>query len=116
VRNIQCQYGGFLLLFMILGCGSTEVSSKDKTNVGYFVTVFNKSVDYICEDKRQTLEESGKFECASFPISFYMDNVKLGEISRIHRDGYVYPQDIILLEGQEERYTSDVSKDFLLVE
>jgi hypothetical protein len=102
--------------FTFVGCDGVGVSSVNEKNVGYFVTVFNKSVDYDCENRRQALEESGKFECASFPISFYMDNTKLGEISSIHKDGYVYPQDIIVLEESVPVYTSENSMGFISVE
>jgi len=104
------------IFFTFLGCDATEVSLEKEKNVGYFVTIFNKSIDYDCDSERQELDQSGKFECTSFPISFYMDNVKLGEISNIHRDGYVYPQDIIVLEEKKPTYTSNISKVFLSVE
>jgi len=101
---------------LLTGCDSSETSSKSESNVGYFVSVFDKSVDYHCEDKQKQLQEGGKFECASFPITFYMDGTKLGEISSIHTDGYVYPQDIILLEERAPTYTSEDAMGYLSVE
>lgn len=104
------------LCLLLTGCDSSEASPKNEKNVGYFVSVFDKSVDYHCEDKRKQLQEGGKFECASFPVTFYMDGTKLGEISSIHTDGYVYPQDIILLEERTPTYASQDNMDYLSVE
>jgi hypothetical protein len=110
---IICSTG---LYFFLTGCNSVEVTSKNHKNVGYFVSVFNKSVDYGCEDKREKLKESGKFECNSFPIAFYRDNVKIGEISTIHSDGYVYPQDIVVLEDTSPIYTSQNNMQYLTID
>jgi hypothetical protein len=107
---------GLGLCLLLTGCDSSEAVPKSAKNVGYFVSVFDKSVDYHCEDKREQLQEGGKFECASFPITFYMDGTKLGEISSIHTDGYVYPQDIILLEERAPTYASEGDMGYLRVE
>ena len=103
--------------FMLTACGSTNTTSVNvEKNIGYFVSNFNASVDYHCDNKRQSMDDSGRFECASFPISFYMDEIKIGKISSIHSDGYVYPQDIIVLEGKAPVYTSESSMNFLIIE
>ena len=102
--------------YMLIACNSVEKSVDIKGNIGYFVSDFNENVDYDCENKRQRMTDGGKFECASFPISFYMDNMKIGEISSIHEDGYVYPQDIILLEDTVPVYTSEGNMKFLFIE
>jgi len=96
--------------FIFGGCTDThEVQGRSHMKVGHFVSVFDKKINYKCANQEKTLSESGEFRCQSFPISFYMDNVKLGEISSIHKDGYVFPQDIILLEDKNVVYTSDDS-------
>ena len=115
MKNIRLISFGVGLSFLLIGCNSTEVS-KNGQNSGYFVSVFDESVDYTCENKREKLEDSGKFECASFPIAFYMDDTKLGEISSIHNDGYVYPQDIIVLEARVPVYTSENSMGYLSID
>jgi len=114
-KVILIGYSIGLLLFLV-GCDTLNVSSSDDKKIGYFVSVFNKTVDYHCEDKREALQESGKFECASFPITFYMEETKIGEINTIHKDGYVYPQDIIVLEDKTQTYTSQGNIQFLSVE
>lgn len=45
-----------------------------------------------------------------------MDEIKIGKISSIHSDGYVYPQDIIVLETRAPIYTSESSIHFLTIE
>ena len=96
--------------FIFGGCtDSHAVEDNSHMKVGHFVSVFDKKINYRCANEEKTLSESGEFRCQSFPISFYMDNVKLGEISSIHKDGYVFPQDIISLEESNVVYSSDDS-------
>jgi hypothetical protein len=114
MRTFTLSIYGLGLHLLIIGCTSSDISNKNEKNVGYFVSVFDKSVDYHCENKQKELQEDGKFECASFPITFYMDGTKLGEINSIHKDGYVYPQDIILLEDRTPTYTSQQDMDYYL--
>ena len=103
--------------FLLSACGSLNTATiNDEKNIGYFVSDFYERLDYVCENKRQSMKNYGKFECASFPISFYMGEMKIGEISRIHSDGYVYPQDIIMLEAQAPIYISESSIKFLSVD
>ena len=116
MRNIKLVSYGLGLFLLLTACSSVEKIDNTKVNIGYFVSNFNESVDYSCKNKRQSMNESGKFECSSFPIAFYMDNTKIGEISSIHEDGYVYPQDIIILESRAPVYTSESSMSFLIIE
>jgi hypothetical protein len=117
MKYIKVLSYGLGLSFMLSSCGLGSTTSVNvEKNIGYFVSNFNDSVEYHCENKRQSMNDSGKFECASFPIAFYMDNTKIGEISNIHEDGYVYPQDIIILEARAPVYTSESSMSFLTVE
>jgi len=95
--------------FIFGGCNNNISKNKADMNVGHFVNVFNHNIEYHCADKVTTLSADGEFTCQSFPITFYMDNVKLGEISSIHNDGYVFPQDIIVLEESQPIYSSDDS-------
>ena len=115
-KNIKLVSYGLGLSFMLSACGSVNTTSINvEKHIGYFVSNFNDSVDYHCENKRQSMNDSGKFECASFPIAFYMDDTKIGEISNIHEDGYVYPQDIIVLDAIAPVYTSENSISYLLI-
>ena len=90
------------------GCSNSEsTSSTTALNVGNFVSVFEKKVKYKCDNKIVPLSDNSQFECQSFPIAFYSDNIKLGEINSIHEDGYVFPQDIIVAEKSSAIYSSD---------
>jgi len=106
--------------FIFGGCSDETpvINSKNDTqmNIGHFVSVFDNSIRYKCANKIIDLSDNGEFQCQSFPISFYMDNVKLGEISSIHKDGYVFPQDIIVLEESRAVYSSDESMMFASLE
>ena len=90
------------------GCSNSESTGHKRVlNVGHFVSVFKKEVKYKCDNKVVPLSKNNEFECQSFPIAFYSDNVKLGEIDSIHEDGYVFPQDIIVAEKSSAIYSSD---------
>jgi len=97
---------GFLFIFE--GCSDNTLNHKDaiQMNTGHFISIFDNSVKYKCENKIIDLSNNGEFKCQSFPIAFYIDNEKLGEINSIHEDGYVFPQDIIVLEESQPVYSS----------
>ncbi|CAA6801557.1 MAG: Unknown protein [uncultured Sulfurovum sp.] len=116
MRNIKFYSYTLGCSLILSACGSVETATEIKKNSGYFVSSFNERIDYTCLNERRTMTDNGKFECDSFPISFYMDEVKIGEISSIHSDGYVYPQDIILLEDTVPIYTSEGKIKFLEIE
>ncbi len=109
-------FSSFIGFTMILGgCSNSNSESKsDKTalHVGHFVSVFEKKVKYKCDNKITPLSSNNEFKCNSFPIIFYSDNIKLGEINSIHEDGYVFPQDIIVAEDNSALYSS---KDSMVV-
>ena len=116
-KHIKVFGYGLVLVFSLSACDSLERTSvNSEKNVGYFVGNFNDRVDYTCENRRKSMDTNGKFECVSFPITFYIDETKIGEISKIHEDGYVYPQDIIMLEARVPVYTSDNGIKFLNIE
>ena len=99
---------GFAMIFV--GCSNSESKShKTALHVGHFVSIFEKKVKYKCDNKMTPLSNNNEFECNSFPISFYSDNIKLGEINTIHEDGYVFPQDIIVAKESSIVYSSDDS-------
>ena len=101
------------LAFIFGACSDTVTSKNDvQMNSGHFVSVLNRSINYTCAGKVVALSENGGFQCQSFPIAFYRDNVKLGEISSIHKDGYVFPQDIMVIEESNAVYSSDDNMKF----
>ena len=80
---------------VLMGCSGESPSNE----VGYLVTPWNSNVQYTCGTKISALDNDGKFDCSSFPITFYSHSKKLGFIDSIHNDGYVFPQDIIEKEA-----------------
>ncbi|CAA6819932.1 MAG: Unknown protein [uncultured Sulfurovum sp.] len=116
MKNIKFFTYTLGLAYILSGCESSSTVVNVEKKSGYFISSFNDSIDYACANERHAMSDSGKFECNSFPISFYMDELKIGEISSIHSDGYVYPQDIIVLEEPAPVYTSEGNMNFLTVE
>ncbi|CAA6801380.1 MAG: Unknown protein [uncultured Sulfurovum sp.] len=116
MKNMMFVSYAFGISFILSACGSVETPVHVEKNIGYFVSDFNTNIDYACGSERKHMNESGKFECDSFPISFYMDQMKIGQISSIHNDGYVYPQDIIVIEDKAPIYTSEGNMSFLVIE
>ena len=108
-------FGNYLLCSLIGtagafgGCSNSSETTADKRalNEGIFVSVFEKKVQYKCDNKITALSDNSQFACQTFPIVFYSDNIKLGEINSIHEDGYVFPQDIIMLEESSATYSSN---------
>ena len=85
----------FIALVGLIGCGSSTDSQASTPKVGYLVAPFDTDIRYQCGDKLSKLDQGGRFECSSFPVSFYLESKKLGYIDSIHNDGYVFPQDIM---------------------
>ncbi|KIM08703.1 MAG: hypothetical protein KU29_02930 [Sulfurovum sp. FS06-10] len=86
---------------ILMGCSNNEVNISQVTpnHEGYLVNISNDVIEYRCGDKVAVIEDGEKFSCPSFPITFYIDSLALGEINSIHGDGYVFPQDIISVDN-----------------
>jgi PBP1b-binding outer membrane lipoprotein LpoB len=81
---------------LLLGCSSNTTPQTKVEKVGFVVTINKNNIHYKCGNKEEPLTKDGKFSCDSFPIGFYRDSVKIGSISSLHHDGYVFPQDMQL--------------------
>ena len=88
------KYGVALLMIAYFMLGCNNVGSKSDKKVGFVVTPNKHDIYYKCGNKEANLDKNGKFICESFPIAFFMDGNKIGTISTIHNDGYVFPQDM----------------------
>lgn len=86
-----------------MGCDSVNQETQ-LTQVGYLVAPFDSNVHYQCGEKRATLTPNGKFTCTSFPVEFYVNNESIGQVSSIHPDGYVFPQDLTQTESSIEEF------------
>lgn len=85
-------------IFMI-GCGggSDDGSRSDviETQTGYLVDAPVSGVTYRCGDINGTTDQEGKFECAALPVTFSIGGIRLGAMSAIPTDGYLFPQDLV---------------------
>ena len=99
---------GILVASITSGC-SESVADKN-AKVGYLVNPTDSNIRYKCGNKEELLKDNGRFYCSSFPITFYSDNSKLGSITSIHGDGYVFPQDIQIQEKVEVKFMRVASR------
>jgi len=85
------------------GCNDeTNTITKSSKHVGYLMNFFDDNIKYQCANKMKALGKKGEFSCATFPIVFYIDSEKLGEVYSLHSDGYVFPQDIVRINQRDE--------------
>jgi hypothetical protein len=91
-----CEMKKYYIVLMILGSlligGCTQGAKSEK--VGYLITPSKNDIYYKCGNKEANLKENGKFICQSFPVAFYLDDYEIGVINSLHKDGYVFPQDM----------------------
>jgi len=99
---------GILVLSITNGC--SENVAENSVKVGYLVNPTDTNIEYKCGEKKASLKSNGKFNCSSFPITFYSNNSELGSISSIHGDGYVFPQDIEMQERAEVKFMRVASR------
>jgi hypothetical protein len=91
---------------ILIGCSDSSTKTEAE-RVGYLVTLSKNDIYYKCGNKEGLINKSGKFSCSSFPVGFYRDSIKIGSISSLHNDKYVFPQDMQL---EEESITSTIIK------
>ena len=91
--NIMISIIGISVMF---GCSND--AKVEREEVGYLVTLSKNDIYYKCGDKNELVNKNGKFSCSSFPIGFYRDSMKIGSVSSLHGDKYVFPQDMQLKE------------------
>ena len=89
--NIKVYIMTIVSASIMLGCSSTQTETE---KVGYLVTLSKNEIYYKCGNKEEILNKNGKFSCSSFPVGFYRDSNKIGSISSLHNDGFVFPQDM----------------------
>jgi hypothetical protein len=94
-------------IFLVTGCGNSSSDKKsgtllDSNNTDLVQTIKGYVIDspvvnlpYTCDNKTFKTTTGGLFSCQSFPISFSLGNIKLGEITKLHKDRKVYIQDIL---------------------
>ena len=101
LTKIKIYIIGFLSASIMMGCNHANTKTEAE-RVGYLVTLSKNDIYYKCGNKEDLIKKNGKFTCASFPIGFYRDSIKIGSISSLHNDGFVFPQDMQLKEDNIE--------------
>ncbi|SFV57536.1 hypothetical protein MNB_SV-12-1991 [hydrothermal vent metagenome] len=95
--NMNLYIIGLIMASVMMGCSNN--SQVEAERVGYLVTLSKNDIYYKCGNKEDIVNKNGKFSCSSFPVGFYRDtNNKIGSISSLHNDGFVFPQDMQLEE------------------
>ena len=97
---------GLIGASIVVGCSSSGTKTEAE-RVGYLVTLSKNDIYYKCGNKEELINRSGKFSCSSFPVGFYRDSIKIGSISSLHNDKYVFPQDMQL---EEDSISSTIMK------
>lgn len=99
------------LLLSACGGGSSDVDS----NTGGVPVIEGKLIDapvegavYRCGNISNMTDRDGNFACDTFPVSFYVGDVKLGKLSHLPDDGYVTPHDLLGVSRRE--YSDTVAK------
>jgi len=95
--NIKIYIVGLVGAYIISGCTNTNTQTEAE-RVGYLVTLSQNDIYYKCGNKEELVNKNGKFSCSTFPVGFYRDSTKIGSISSLHEDKYVFPQDMQLAE------------------
>lgn len=92
-----------VLLFSACGGGdggsvvSNDTGSEVKNYSGVLIDSVVEGARYVCGNNPSShyTDKNGKFECSALPISFYVGNIKLGQITTISSDNEVHIQDIV---------------------
>jgi len=95
--KIKIYIVGLMSASIMIGCTNSNVKTEAE-RVGYLVTLSKNDIYYKCGNKEELVNKNGKFSCASFPVGFYRDDMKIGSINSLHEDKYVFPQDMQLAE------------------
>lgn len=87
----------------IIGCGggggsSTAGTTNPTTTTGTFIDGKVSGVKYVNGITTGFTDANGQFNYTSGPISFYVGNIKLGEISSLTSDKSVFIQDLVGVE------------------
>jgi hypothetical protein len=104
--KIKTYIVGLVSASILIGCSDSSTKTEAE-RVGYLVTLSKNDIYYKCGNKEELVNKNGKFTCSSFPIGFYRDSIKIGSISSLHEDKYVFPQDMQL---EEDSLSSTIMK------
>lgn len=110
MKSVYSYLFSFILLIFLVSCGSSSSSSENiGKNKGIVVDDIVVGVKYLHEsgDSGYT-NENGEFPYKQGLTQFFIGDIKVGEISTLPSDGYVFIQDMLDLSR------SDVSNENLI--
>ncbi len=88
-----------LVVILLSGCGGGSSSSSEKPpleeKTGIFVDDLVIGMKYITAQSSGYTNEKGEFPYNGGVVEFYIGNIKIGEITSLPSDGYLFIQDII---------------------
>ena len=82
------------VLFLACSDDRAEVESKREIR-GQLIDSKVIGVEYRCGKVTDLTDKNGSFSCVNLPISFYIGNITLGEVTTLPSDGKIFPQDIV---------------------
>jgi len=110
--KLACTAATMALILNACGGGGTGSTAANATGTpavsGILTDSPVKGAKYICGNVTSTTGTDGHFACDAMPVSFYVGNVKLGELQQLPDDGYVTPQDLAGVERDD--YSDNVAK------
>jgi len=87
-----------IIALLLNACGG-DSSTKKSAIHGKFIDSPVHGAQYKCgKIDNKITQKDGSFFCETYPITFYIGGVKLGEINKLAEDGYVTPQDLVGVE------------------
>ncbi len=87
-----------VILFSFVGCGGGVCCSDNPTIFkakAYFIDSPVKGLDYECDNNRFQTDERGTIECIDTKVSFFVGNLKIGELDSFIDSSNIYPHDLV---------------------
>jgi uncharacterized protein YkwD len=118
-RGIKLIYTAVTMAFVLNACGGGSSTVSDNTSgipavSGILTEAPVGGAKYMCGKVTSTTGVDGNFACDTLPVSFYVGNIKLGEIYQLPDDGFVTPQDLIGVA--RDVYDDNVAKIAVLLQ
>ncbi|MFK5975455.1 MAG: BspA family leucine-rich repeat surface protein [Sulfurovum sp.] len=105
-HKISIMLGALVSILVLNSCGggSTPPPVTPDKKIGYLVDAPIKGIEYRCGETVGFTNIDGKFECTELPVSFYIGNMKLGELAELTEDSKIFPADLF---GLDRNNTTD---------
>ncbi|SHO81215.1 hypothetical protein MNB_SV-15-748 [hydrothermal vent metagenome] len=87
------------IFISLVGCGDGVCCSDNPTPIiksrAYFIDSPVKGLDYKCDGREFKSDERGLIECLDTNVSFFIGNLKIGELNSFTNNSNIYPQDLV---------------------